>query len=1252
MKGSNSRQNFDAKARFANLYHVQGGMITDADLNERAQIDQARDETIARTAIGNGVPDTGGMIAYDGDTPHLRAGLVFADGKAGRFALSNPAGDKADLGFILANQADFPNAPAIDNGSHLIYADVWDRTVFAGQNAALTDPGLHGTETSYRTKTMVQLKSFPVEDGNFAALLDQMAKQPQFAAKGAAMLSIATKQSDIQVSGCDPCADQITVDDTLPNMLWRLEIVDVQREEGSHTPKTIRVAWSSENASVMDRNTEGARAGLVRDEAVYQFLSDSTEAHQGWLPANFRHQRSAFTDNIENTPGADEDTVYTHVRRWDGMAEVDILSGEITDFVGRTEPKFAGNQLKVQADFFSASIVFDKENAMIGDYWLVEVRRFARDDDQIRLIGANAAGQAVPIGITHQFCPLMYVDEGKPVASPQALRQITQMPTLSTLQAADSGYSPPENCPVFGDADNVQQALDALCALEAKNVAIVPSDCDTLSEVDNVQDALEALCAADNERSLRVMLRTMMDWGVVCGLRLTADVNDPSVIHYTGGTALNREGLLRELPSGSMSLNKLEEAQIHGKLAEIQKLYGEVCLSLELREDRDPAFHLSSPSYPYVDSDKTLKERIADCLQSKDRIDDSDILKKLDEKQMLVLNKVMTSWTNRKAFGRVVELSEEELEFGLEIFGQLSEEFQSRSDDATNARLQTLLKDAQETFEQRIDGSGSNAPNERLRHLVAIFGILASVEAGSQSGCTCDAALPDCAVHGSNKPVLIPIGCIKFAKFDLGKLAITEVCDLCCRKLAHTWQNYRYYYGDQMGPRFKDYQDTCCSYFDDASGLESFLDRWTPTDEALDPKVGSPFWPPDPGITNQNGRNGPDVRGVTVGTAQELLKETGVQLNEEFIFERGENLFERLREALGKPLNRPLGLVFEARKDDEVGLITQKGDVVDLFVIKAAAYHGDKSGKIDHKVPDDNSGASGSIDVSDLDLTMNPGFKTLFDAVGGLLDNQDNGSVSVDGGSLPLATNPSIRRIEGRIDALRADVEATSQPIDPRPPYVLTDDTAFIDVNDRLDGLRNQVETFSVTGDSLDLSNNPTIRDIQRSLTNTGSGGTTPDFSNEFAEIWTAIDAAAAIEIDLENEIAALNGLPASVTSLGSRITGLENATHLTMTAVLQNQTIRKLRTDITALERVNTNQSSEIRSLRGEVSECKQLILRMTPLHEVIKNDNISKLEDRGITTVGAALTAGQDGLARITGANAAKKIMTELDAFLEDKR
>lgn len=272
MKGSNSRLSFNAEKRFSTVLNVQGGMVTDSDLVESNQIALSRDEHIARTAIDTGVPASGGMITWFGDMPALQPGVVVADGKLGHFRTLEPVKPEEDPLLALKLQADFPDPPLPDKGEYLIYADLWERPIFALQDRDITDAGLHGVETAYRTRTMVQLKSVEAKAEEDALALVKSGKGP-FARTGTALVKLEPRAADVEVDDCDPCADQIEVEQTLPNALFRLEVTEVERDEDGK-PIRARFAWSMENGSVIELNQPGIREGIERDGAVYQFFSD------------------------------------------------------------------------------------------------------------------------------------------------------------------------------------------------------------------------------------------------------------------------------------------------------------------------------------------------------------------------------------------------------------------------------------------------------------------------------------------------------------------------------------------------------------------------------------------------------------------------------------------------------------------------------------------------------------------------------------------------------------------------------------------------------------------------------------------------------------------------------------------------------------------------------------------------------------------------------------------------------------------
>ena len=164
MKTQRSRDTFDAARRYSGVYQQQGRMLTDADWNELADIVKGRLDDVLRDVVVGGTPRDRGLVritsAADGTKTYaLQWGYAYVDGivaqampKAG--TVPQPLGKNFDY----ANQADFPMAPALPAGNHLLYLDVWERPVLFFEDATLRDPGLHGADTCTRTQTMIQVK--------------------------------------------------------------------------------------------------------------------------------------------------------------------------------------------------------------------------------------------------------------------------------------------------------------------------------------------------------------------------------------------------------------------------------------------------------------------------------------------------------------------------------------------------------------------------------------------------------------------------------------------------------------------------------------------------------------------------------------------------------------------------------------------------------------------------------------------------------------------------------------------------------------------------------------------------------------------------------------------------------------------------------------------------------------------------------------------------------------------------------------
>ena len=135
-----------------------------------------------------------------------------------------------------------------------------------------------------------------------------------------------------------------------------------------------------------------------------------------------------------------------------------------------------------------------------GDYWLVELRTFADPASRVRLV------QATPVGILHHYCLLVRTRRGAIQPLTDAERRKLSFPPLSDLPASHVGFV--NNCPkLYAGAENVQDALDELCAISAEDVGFDPTNCPSLyDEAKTVQEALDRLCARQTGGCCRIVV--------------------------------------------------------------------------------------------------------------------------------------------------------------------------------------------------------------------------------------------------------------------------------------------------------------------------------------------------------------------------------------------------------------------------------------------------------------------------------------------------------------------------------------------------------------------------------------------------------------------------------------------------------------------------------------------------------------------------------------------------------------------------
>ncbi|MBK0327762.1 hypothetical protein I5535_10705 [Rhodobacteraceae bacterium F11138] len=962
MKGSNSRFSHRPDQRYSNTAHVQGGMVTDADLTETGQIHQARDEAQNAVTVGSGSPARNGAVVISGDGPALAPGWIMAEGKQGQVrAASGKPGD-GPLG-LFADQADLPLGPRLPEKNALLYADLWERPVFAMQDPYLADPGLHGAETTYRTRTMTQIKSLRYDDEDgLKALLEQMANgKGAFARTGNALASVKPKNTEIAVDDCDPCADQIDIVPTVPNALFRIEVIRVGRNEAGH-PISVRLAWSHENAAAIEETAAledvTARDTFARAKSAYEFFSDATEAQIGWFDADHAPERPALSAVLhpiaEPGTGKNGGKPFSHVRRWDGACTLDLSSNSVKDAIGTGKMNLNSGTAGLTLDSFTLELALKDAEILAGDYWLVELRRFAAQQDRIRLLGGTDNKNALPEGVAHHFCALFTIEEGKPRQLSDSDTRRLSFPPLTDIPATHISFDP--QCPDFFDnSENVAEALNSLCDLDATQVAYHPSDgCERFEDVKTVHQALEKMCKVQDDTAITRVLRLMMDWGVICGIRLTLPTRFRTTVAWSGGTILNRAGQLIDVKSGSFDLRELKPENIHGDLRAILEKDGEICLSMAAGENGRLELHLSDRATAFGPADRGYREAVDACVAGHKKVDFGNIYRPLKPHEGKVVESVLNVWANRKTLAGAVPLSETDGKVAKAVNKTLVEEYAANATPERAKEIQDLILLAEKEMNPD-DLRGAARDRRRMQLEAAKIGILANAEEEDRNACECLHLLPPCPPQAGKAPYLVPVGCLKMDPAGDRPGAITELCALCCRKQALTWRAHRYFFGSQIDALFEKTKERCCTIPDKPNvGIDDWLGKWD--DRLFEPRPDripvvepepDPLWPPktrpdviyDPGIVYQPDLSGkmvnvkPDVTRLPPATANEILTGNGYDVSDEVIDldDVGDPLAKITEmggisgEVIGKRQPEP---------GDKIAMMTSGGKVVDYVVIR------------------------------------------------------------------------------------------------------------------------------------------------------------------------------------------------------------------------------------------------------------------------------------------------------------------------------
>lgn len=466
MKTQISRDTFQAEKRYSGVYQQQGRMITDADWNELADVDKERLRLALSSVVGSGVPRDGGLRVEPDKT--LTPGVVFAEGLEGVLQGTAPVS--------LLAQPDYPGAPALPTGECVLYADLWDRSVTSNEDPGLVDPGLHGADTATRTRTMVQVKWCPTSIDP-----EDPARNP---AMGNGTLALQLRSIVASSDPCDPCAAQVKVDERVGNYVFRVEVHDVF-VKGGHTHVVLK--WSRDNGAEQFR-VEEAPPDFSQGDWTYEFFDDVTEKHLGVDHApTYVARRGKLADAyvVPTAPGAPK----TYVRQWDGYCEIDITAPALvkgrdkgvalstTASASAAGRVTIGTAFRASLELVEVELHFRARTFVPGDHWQAVVREATASPGD-HVLGSSSHGE-LPRGVRHRYVRLAATGPTGTLVTPSdAERRKLGFPALTDLQASDVGFA--DHCPkLFAGAENVQAALDALCAIDASDIAYTIPGCGT-----------------------------------------------------------------------------------------------------------------------------------------------------------------------------------------------------------------------------------------------------------------------------------------------------------------------------------------------------------------------------------------------------------------------------------------------------------------------------------------------------------------------------------------------------------------------------------------------------------------------------------------------------------------------------------------------------------------------------------------------------------------------------------------------------
>lgn len=514
MSGDFSRKTFNPKKHYSGVLKQQGRVDLDADWNEELDILQHRTNTETNDVIGaSGVPKKGNSFritsAVGAGDFSINPGHIYVGGLLCELEQTNtqttyfkqpyyPNPDTTNFDTITLS----PPAYQLKDGTYIVYADAWQREVNYLDDPLMHEVALGEADTATRLQNVWQVKMLAVAAAAGVKCKTDFPEWQSLIAAPTGKLNAQTKKVTDPANPCvlPPKAGY----QRLENQLYRVEI-----QKGGSLVNT-RFKWSRENASV-ETVIESINGSILKvrnvgkDEVLgfaggqWVEVVDEETTLKGTPPqlikilsVNAALREITLTTSV--IPNKNNGKL--KLRRWDQTVVAATADG-LEATAGWTDIE-DGIQVSFSPGTYRA-----------GDYWLIPARTATGEIEWPPYEIPNLSPvEQVPLGIKHYYCRL-------------ALLKVTSTPSGKMINVEDCR-------PLF-------PSLTEICA---EDICFNNTNCEFPSGANNVQEALDLLCAANDLRSHNKYLH---GFGVICGLKVKCSPNRSKVI-IEKGNALDCEG--------------------------------------------------------------------------------------------------------------------------------------------------------------------------------------------------------------------------------------------------------------------------------------------------------------------------------------------------------------------------------------------------------------------------------------------------------------------------------------------------------------------------------------------------------------------------------------------------------------------------------------------------------------------------------------------------------------------------------------